>query len=87
MEEEREKDYRTSVSIVVLEERIQAGSINENVLRANDSQAPSLGTAARTAGTGGGKVGIVESSVDIEGRWGIGIWLVVAGQGLLAVHT
>lgn len=85
--EEEAKRLRTSVSIVVFEERIQAGGIDEDILRANDSQAPSLGTAARIAGTRGGKVGIVESSIDVEGRWGIGIWLVVSGQGSLTVHT
>lgn len=48
----------TSSAVVVNEEGVQAGGIDEDVLGADDSQAPSISATAR-AGTGGGKDGVV----------------------------
>lgn len=83
---ERGSEKLTTGAVVVNEERVQAGGVNENVLGANDSQAPSLVAAAR-AGTSGGEDGIVDGRVDGEGCRSIGVGLVVSELGLVAVRT
>lgn len=80
-----ERHNKLTFSIVVFEERIQAGSIDENILGAKDSQAPSLSASAGFAGAGSCKVGVIYSSIDSERSWGEGIWLVVPSRNLLAV--
>jgi hypothetical protein len=82
---EKRKQKLTSSAVVVDKERVQAGGVDEDVFGADDSQAPSLSAAAR-AGTGGGKDGVVESRVNGEWCWSIGIWLVVSGQVISSVY-
>lgn len=82
---ERGRDQLTSGAVVVDEERVQAGGVDEDVLGADDSQAPSL-IAATRAGTCGRKDGVVESRVDGEWCWSIGIWLVISGQVISSAY-
>lgn len=73
---------RLLTSIIVVEEGIQPGSIDEYVLRVQNAQAPCFSavaglTIARTA-----KVGIVECSIDGKRSWRWRAGLIVWSLGL-----
>ena len=63
---------------VVVEERVKAHTVAEDVLRVDDSQAPTHGAVARSVEAGCGEVGVVIFALDGEGNGGGRVGLVVA---------
>ncbi len=66
--------------VVVLEEGIEPGSVDEDVIRVQDAQPPGGGAVARDTAARGAEVGIVDGRVHGEGGYRCRVWLVVPGE-------
>lgn len=71
---------------VIVEERVQAGAIGQDVLRVQDAQAPRVGAVARDARAGGDEIGVLQRFHGGEGDGGVGVGLVVRRLRLDLAH-
>ena len=74
----------TDGGVVVIEERVKSCSVDEDVFRVDNSQAPGIIASSGLAGTRSGKVWVSESRVDRERSWSTRIWLVISAKNPLA---
>ena len=74
-------------STVIIEERVQTGTVDIDVGRVDDSQSPSVFTVSSDGVAGCFEWGIVPARDDWEWNRGFWIWLVVCGLGLDLTHV
>ena len=78
---------RELTGAVVVEKGVKPDTIAEDILRVDDSQAPTHGAVAGAVAAGGGEVGIVVFAVDWERNGGWWVGLVVAELNSVSSYT